>query len=317
MNVNQYEPSRNDLFFSGGMTVTQLFPFKTFFAIAMLSLVSTALPAVAQSPPKEGPKPDKEALAEAEKESRRAAEKLVSGIEVEIFSDDKWTKVKRVEKPLLLFGDDTREIAGGSVWAWGDQGRPVAMLELYKDGIRKRWDYGITNTSGGKIRASYAGKPWWLENESIAVLKDVPQAPTPAAEAPQRQRQLKLLAQKFTGYELWDPNKTRYDLRRIERAVHTYRDEEHGLLEGGVFILANGTNPEIVFFVEARTDPKDKSKAIWQCAFGRSGFAEMHLEYDGKELFNAPRANGHNGPRKPFLVGGLAALEPDPEPRKE
>src|SRR5205085_1769530 len=116
------------------------------------------------------------------------------------------------------------------------------------------------------LRARRGGEPWWRENDSAAELKDVPGAPAPAADAAGRQRQMKLLAQKFTGHQFWDPDNSRYELRRLERPLHTYRDEAGGLLEGGLFALANGTNPEIMLFVEARADPKDKSKAVWQYA---------------------------------------------------
>jgi hypothetical protein len=83
--------------------MTRPIVFKTRHMFAMLALVLTASPAAAQAPAKEGPnpKPDKEALSEEETESRRAAEKLVGGIEVELLGDDKWTKVKRIEKALL------------------------------------------------------------------------------------------------------------------------------------------------------------------------------------------------------------------------
>jgi hypothetical protein len=293
--------------------------FKTFLLITMLSIVSTAA-AAAQEPAKDAPKPnpDKEALSEEEKENRRAAEQLVSGIEIEVFSDDKWVKVNRIERPLLFFADDTRGITRGSVWAWGDKGRPVATLELFQGGKNyERWYTDFCNTSGGKLRASRDGQPWWLENQSAVEVKDVPQAPAPAAEAPQRQRQLKLLSQKFTGYELWDPNNTRYDLRRIERPVHTYRDEEHGLLEGGLFIIANGTNPEIMLFVEARVGPKDKTKAAWHFSAGRSAYAELHVEYDGKEVFDSPRKNGStSGPDQPYFKDVLYT-KPAAVPKKQ
>jgi len=85
--------------------------------------------------------------------------------------------------------------------------------------------------------------------------------------------------------------------------VHTYRDEANGLLEGGLFILANGTNPEIFLFLEARTDPKDKTKAVWQYLVGRSANAELHMEFDGKEVFELLRAAWGEGADKPYFTG--------------
>ncbi len=294
--------------------MTRQVRFRISLSIATLWITSTALPVAAQEPPPKGadPKPEKQ-LSDEEKATRRAAEELVKTIDVEIQYDDKWTKVKRVEKPLLYFSDNTRDHERGSLWAWGDKGRPAAVLELFQNVGKNRWEFGITNTSGAKLRASRGGELWWMENESDVVLKDIPQAPIPAAEAPQRQRQLKLLSQKFTGHEI--DGKNRFELRRIERPVHGYRDEDHGLLEGGLIILANGTNPEILLFVEARADQKDKSKTVWQFLVGRAAGIEIYLEYDGKEIFDAPRANRTSGQAKPFWIGSVR-IESDSDPQK-
>jgi hypothetical protein len=291
-------------------------PFRALLMIAFLSVTSTALLAASQQPPPNGakPNPDKE-LSDEEQGVRRAAEKLVGEIDVEIQSDDKWTKVKRIEKPLLFFGDDTRGHERGSLWAWGDKGRPIGVLELFQNTGMKRWEFGLTNTSGGKLRASRAGEPWWQENESDIVLKDVPGASAPAAGVPQRLRQLKLLSQKFTGHEIVVASNSRFELRRIERPVHTYRDEEHGLLEGGLIILANGTNPEILLFLEARADPKDRSKAVWQFLVGRAAGVNLHLAFDGKEVFDAPPARRLSGPTKPFWIGHVPT-ESNTDPKK-
>jgi hypothetical protein len=291
--------------------------FRTFLMIATLSILSAALSAAAQEPPAKDAKakPEKEAgLSEEVKATRLAEEKLVSRIEVETQTDDdKWTKVKRIEKPLLYFTEDTDIRWVGSLWAWGDQGRPVAVLELYQNN-GGRWNFGIFNTSGGKVRASRDGNPWWSENQSDVIVTDIQRAPAPAAEAPQRQRQLKLLAQKFTGHEV-RPNNSRFELRRLERPVQTYRDADHGLLEGGLFIFAYGTNPELLLFVEARADPKDKSKAVWQFLVGRATSMALHLESDGKEVFACPNARGLNGPKKPYWIGGFP-VESNADPKK-
>ena len=75
--------------------------------------------------PKAGP--------DADEQYRLAAKELVRGIEVEVLVSDKWSKVKRIEKPLLFYGDATRENDRGSVWGWGDKGRPLALFELFQN----------------------------------------------------------------------------------------------------------------------------------------------------------------------------------------
>jgi hypothetical protein len=253
---------------------------------------------------------------ESPKETGRDdGERIVNKIDVEVQGDDGWVKAERIVKPLLLYGDPTRANDRGSVWGWGDKGRPAALVELYQDtDNRTRWVYAICNTSGKRLRAGMSGSPWWLENASASELKDVPGAPPAAAGPALRQLQLKQIASKFTGHQFWDPNNTRYELRRLERPLHTYRDESIGLLDGGLFTLANGTNPEIMVFVEARRDPKDATKTVWQYAIGRLAHAELHLQYDGKEVFEAPRGNFVAGRNRPYWLGFLTLpFESGPE----
>jgi hypothetical protein len=260
--------------------------------------------------------PGKGAGPTADEEYRREAERLVGGIELEVLTDGGWSKVERIEKPLLYYGDPTRDNDRGSVWGWGRKGRPLALLELWQNpNDRARWAFAVCNTSGRRLRAGRGGAPWWRENDSAAELKDVPAAPVPPADPVQRQRQVKLLAQRFTGHEFWDPNNTRYELRRLDRPLHTYQDEAAGVLDGGLFALANGTNPEIMLFLEARADPKDGSKAVWRFAVGRLAHAELHLEYDGKEVFVAPRGNQVSAPNGPYWLGFITPA-PGGDPRK-
>jgi hypothetical protein len=251
----------------------------------------------------------------AEEEHRRAAEKVIGTIEVETLVGGEWVKSKRVEKPVLYYGDPTRGHDRGSVWAWGEKGRPVALVELYQnlDDQGRRWVFAICNTSGGKVRASRGGSPWWRANESATEPKDIPGAPAPAADAKQRQFQLKQLARKFTGHQFWDPDNSRFELRRLEQPLHAYSDAAAGVLDGGLYVLANGTNPEILLFVEARKSTD--GKAAWRFAVGRLAHAELHLLYDGKEVFAAPRADRArlSGSDKPYWVSFITAAEPDPE----
>lgn len=283
-------------------------PFCAGLTVVALLLGSTD----AADPPKADEKKDRPE--KENEEYRRAAEKVIDGIEVEVLVGEKWTAVKRIEKPLLYYGDATRDNDRGSVWAWGEKGRPVALLELWQSvDERSVWYFAVCNTSGGKVRATRGGETWWRENESASELKDVPGAPAPAADAPQRQRQLKQLVGKFAGHEFWDPNNSRFELRRLERPLHAYRDENAGILDGALYTLANGTNPEIMLFVEARANPKDASKPVWQFTVGRLAHAELHLAYDGKEVFDAPRGTRVSGPGRPYWLGFIDAAEVKPD----
>jgi len=287
------------------------------FQVAIALVVAAAMTGSSVEPSQEAKK-DKtgqEAGGDANKEVRRVTEKVVREIEIELRSDDKWTKIERIEEPLLFYGEPTRNNDRGSVWGWGRKGRPVALLELWQNPEQRAlWRFAICNTSGGKLRARHAGAPWWNENDSTVELKDIPGIPAPAAETALRQRQLKLLAEKFTGHEFWDPGNTRYELRPLKRPLRTYRDEANGVLEGGLFTLANGTNPEIMLFIEARVDPKNNAKSVWQFTVGRLAHAELHLEYNGKEVFEAPRGWGVSGSNQPYWLGQLpAAIDVVPE----
>jgi hypothetical protein len=125
------------------------------------SLMLAALAVSSLAPADEPKQPAKDPGANTDEDYRREAEKLVGGIDVELLREEKWVKVKRVEKPVLYFGDATRGHERGSVWVWGEKGRPVAVLELFRDEGRKKWVCSLCNSSGGKVRASRDGKAWW------------------------------------------------------------------------------------------------------------------------------------------------------------
>jgi hypothetical protein len=238
-------------------------------------------------------------------EIRKTAEQLVDSLDLESLQRDTWVKAKRIDRPLLLYTDDTRGDDRGFLWGWGEKGRPLAVFEIFQKVQRRDiWITGIHNTSGGRLRASRLGAPWWLENDSDIAFKDIPSAPAVAPESSVRQRQMKLLAQNFTAYEVYY-DKTRHDLRRLERALHSYRDDDARILEGGLFVFANGTNPEVLVFIEARQAPAKSSKPVWQFGVGRSSNAEFHVEYQGKEVSSAPLGNLVSGRNKPFWTSTL------------
>jgi hypothetical protein len=225
-------------------------------------------------------------------------------------------EVKRIENPLLVFGDSARNNAEGTLWGWGQTGRPLVVIETFRNtteaGPRAS---AITLTSTDKVilKTQLTAQEWRPEKTQI-----VP-TPLPGADAPDereavRLRQLKALARRFTAHEFWDPDNSRFELRLLVQPVHRYRDEQAKLWDGAIFVLAHGTNPEVLVLIEALGNSLEKAR--WHYSFARLGSAELHVELDGREVWKQERTPGVVGrPSDPYWLF-LTRLEPPLEPKK-
>src|SRR3954463_15173848 len=100
-----------------------------------------------------GPAGGRAQAPDAPAEVRKSAEQLVDSLELESLQGETWVKAKRIDRPLLFYTDPTRGDDSGFLWAWGDKGRPLAVVEMFqKSANRSVWDVHVTNTSGGKLR---------------------------------------------------------------------------------------------------------------------------------------------------------------------
>lgn len=176
-----------------------------------------------------------------------------------------------------------------TVWAWGRKGRPTAFLklELYPNFFgRSIWSFGFTSLSSGPVAAEYEGQRRWSPTKPGFEPRPLPDVPPPAEKPAQRLRQMRDLARRFAAYRIWGLNDQRTELRLLSQPLRRYDDAETGLLDGTVFGLAKDTNPNILLLIEATA--ADDSRAHWQYALVRNGDAEYHVEFDGREVWEAP-----------------------------
>jgi len=210
--------------------------------------------------------------------------------------------IEIVDHPVLTFGDSARANQNGSVWVFGKKGRPAAMIELYKGTLRTdRWVHAATLTGAERIvmKTPLSGqwKPDKLQIEPAAIAD----APPPEAKAAQRLKQAREIARRFTAHEFWDPDNSRFELRLLAQPIYRYSDEKKELQDGAAFVLAHGTNPEVVLLVEALG--KELKDARWHYSLARLGSAEIHVELDSKEVWKCGRAAGVVGsPSDPYWL---------------
>ena len=182
------------------------------------------------------------------------------------------------------------------------KGRPLAILELYQGNeINTQWTHAVTLTGSAtvtmKTPVAEVWKPASIQIEPVAFAEADP----PHGREQRRLSQLKELARGFTAHEFWDPENSRFEMRLLAQPVHRYSDVEAGIHDGAVFVLAHGTNPEVIVLIEALGETLEKAR--WHYSLARLGSAELHVELDGKEVWKRGRTPGVRGQPEPIRIG--------------
>jgi hypothetical protein len=161
-----------------------------------------------------------------------------------------------------------------ALWKLGAEGRPLAIIStelqpLYHGRPRIVYEY-LALTSQRFVAASSDFR--WGPLSNAIEFKPVPDSPAPAETERLRLLQMRKEARRFSGFEL--VGNERCELRLLPQPIDRYTPSTAERADGGIFILAFGTNPEAVLFIES-----DGTK--WNYAFGRlSGAAQIQLKVD-------------------------------------
>jgi len=198
-----------------------------------------------------------------------------------------------VEQPLLSFGDSARLHSRGTLWAWGKTGRPLAVMEVWRETrTAPVWVHSVTLTSTERVVLKASDSQQWQPNDVPARFTPVEQAPPVSDKRSIRTRQLKDLARRFAAHEKYGNTKTRVELRLLIQPVYRYQDPDHDILDGAVFVLAHDTNPEAVLFLEAIGQKWNHGH--WEYSLHRSTNAETHVSLDGEEVWMCEEAGAAN-----------------------
>ena len=243
--------------------------------------------------------PEKTKSAEDETEIQQAARKIVEGIKLTAVDGKKRQELELLEQPVLRYGDIPRANDKGSVWIWQRSGRPQAVMELFRGADSHSWVHVIHSLSADALEGDFGGPvPHWTPPRGAVHWNALAAAQAPADRPAARARQIKALAQRFAAHEFWDPNNSRFELRLLIQPVHKYSDAEGGLLDGALFLLCHETNPEVALLIEA---VQESEGAKFRYALARLGHAELHVAFDGKEVWRQQRVAGTK-PSDPYWL---------------
>lgn len=240
-------------------------------------------------------------------------------------------------EPLHRWNDPTREFSDGSLYLWTNHGRPHAAIAVELYPVRtggQAWSFELVSLSTGLVEVD-GGPGFDIKSDDFERLRDdmvlnwapktpgiefkeVPGATGPAATEPARLRQMKAFADRFSADEFYEPSNQTYRLRLLPRHVHRYADAGSDILDGAVFLIAHGTNPEIFLLLEAQG--KTAETARWRYALARLSMAAPTVRIDQNVVWTQPLAKNLTPSDTYFIVRKprkpASATPATPEPRK-
>lgn len=107
---------------------------------------------------------------------------------------------------------------------------------------------------------------------------------------------MRQLADRFDAHQFWEQ---RFELRLLPKPIYRYEAPDAGVMDGAVYALVHGTNPEVLLLVEAHA--ADDGAAVWKVGFGSLAGARCVVRLDGKEFWTCPKHTGDPAdPRQGF-----------------
>jgi hypothetical protein len=253
------------------------------------SIVSLVMPAPLWSAAEEPG--DSESVAA---EEREATSKM---IEADLSRWKLWSdgarehELKLESKPVLRWTNPGIGRVYGDVYIWTRNGRPEAVMSFYK-GWQPKYDFTaeMHSLSLTEISAERDGVLVWRPQQAGITLNIVPDAPKPAESAARRLQQMRELAGRFSA-RLVDRRVKRegerQELRLLTQPLYRYRSTDGELIDGSLFGIVLGTDPEVFLLLEAHQSGDSRS---WQYGLARMNIDPIAVTYNDKEVWRVEKA---------------------------
>jgi hypothetical protein len=152
------------------------------------------------------------------------------------------------------------------------------------------------------LRARFEGKEVWVSSEPGLAFGPLPEAPAPAAGKPQRLLQMRELSKACAATKR-DRDGSQSELRLLTQPVYRYAKPEEGLIDGAIFTMVQGTDPELFLLLEAR---ESGGKPQWLLAATRMNSVAFELRYRDKPIWSVEvmpwsDVSSHQRPYTSFL----------------
>lgn len=203
--------------------------------------------------------------------------------------------LERSEKPILQWSWERNGFTDGQTFLWGSGGRPLAFGGAFLIPGERTAHYELVSISPQPLICRRDGEPVWTPPAVDLAWFTFSKAPPPAASSSARLGQMRALARQIDAVAIMGPPRyaegTRWELRLLTTPIDRYADADHGILDGSVFALVMGTDPQLLLLLEAQ---QENGEASWKAAFAPLSGFELAASLGEEQIWSAPKAeNGH------------------------
>lgn len=215
------------------------------------------------------------------------------------------TELKLNPKPILRWTNPATGRMHGEIYVWTADGRPEAVMSLYKV-WEPAWGFAgeFQSLSGAKLVAERGRSVAWRCDEPGITFREVPDAPVVAQTPARRLRQMRAMANDFTAV-LMDYRQNakgeRQALRLLTNAVFRYSSPDSNVADGAMFAFVLGTDAEVFLLLEARGE---NGANRWQYALARLNCDELAAFRKEQEVWRVGKAT-YNERNQPYVFMSL------------
>ena len=218
--------------------------------------------------------------------------------------------IKIFPKPLLRWTNPNFGVRDGLFVAWVDEKkRPMAAGQVFlMPKSENEWYIEQQSLCDDAMEFHSRSNSAWTPSEPGIQWRTFPaKRYKPARSKPLRLTQMRQLARRFRGQDdLVDKDD---ELRLMPNPMVRYEDLNNGILDGALFALVQGTDPELLVQIEVREEKAGAPEYWWAIAPMTSAKASAFL--DDEQVYSKPRDLGSTN--SVFYMRSLTGGVPFPE----
>jgi hypothetical protein len=265
-------------------------------AVTAVFSAAVLIAALASPMAAEGPGESKEEAASITNARLAAMQRMVARYEVTAGKEGE-TKLQPTAEPVLRWSNPVRGNSDGCLYLFTDKGRPQAALAMYVTGDGEAWNHEFQSLAERQLVARKGEAIRWAPDKPGIEFKPIPEAPAPADSAARRLVQMRALADRFSATVDTRGDKT--TLRRLSAPVYRYGDPAGDPRDGALFVFAQGTDPELLLLLEARTN---EGAPQWHYALARQTLWVITVELDGRQVWSVEKwIRATSKPEQPYF----------------